>query len=375
MEHQPNRKIAFSTALELLMSNIERLQTSITESEIPAILITSLPSVRWLTGFTGSFGAALVTQDKVLFLTDSRYTLQAQEQCPDIETKSFRNPKKFSEFLKEEVGSFGLTQLAFDKNHATVATHEEWSEVLEGVELIAECDPIENLRKQKTDAEISLMRKACELADQAIELLLGKCKPGVKEIELFWIFEDFLRTVGATSAFAPIMISGPRTARPHGEPSERALEAGDFITFDLGVCIDGYNSDITRTVVLGPASDRQKEIYNHLLKTQIACIEAMKPGVNGRDVDALARTMLDEKDLGQYFGHGLGHGLGALVHDSGRLSPTTDETIQAGQIWTIEPGVYIEGFGGMRIEDDILITESGCEVLTCFPKTLIELPL
>jgi Xaa-Pro aminopeptidase len=357
------------------MSNIKRLQSILIESEINAILITNMPSVRWLTGFTGSFGAALVSQQRALFLTDSRYTLQSKEQCTDVESKSFRNPKKFAEFLKGEVDEFELTQLAFDKNQVTVATHAEWSKALEGIELVAQTDPIEELRKQKSDQEVTLMRRACELADQAIELLLGKCKPGVKEMELFWTFEDFLRKVGATSAFDPIMVSGPRTARPHGEPSERALEAGDFITFDLGACVEGYNSDITRTVVLGPATDRQKEVYNHLLKTQIACIDAMKPGVNGRDVDALARTMLDEKDLGQYFGHGLGHGLGALVHDSGRLSPTTDETIKAGQIWTIEPGVYIEGFGGMRIEDDILITETGCEVLTSFPKTLIELPL
>jgi Xaa-Pro aminopeptidase len=169
------------------------------------------------------------------------------------------------------------------------------------------------------------------------------------------------------------MISGHRTARPHGNPSDKLLEKGDLVTFDLGASVDGYNSDITRTVVLGPASDWQRQTYEQLLKAQCACVEAMNPGVNGKDVDGLARQILDEQDLAQHFGHGLGHGLGALVHDTGRLSPTVDQSIEVGQIWTIEPGVYIEGSGGMRIEDDIVITESGCDVLTAFPKHLIEI--
>ena len=148
---------------------------------------------------------------------------------------------------------------------------------------------------------------------------------------------------------------------------------GDFVTFDLGARLDGYCSDITRSFVIGKATDRQREVYEHLLKAQVACIGAMKPGASGTKVDALAREILNEKDLARHFGHGLGHGLGALVHDTGRLSASVDADIEVGQVWTIEPGVYIQGFGGMRIEDDILITEDGCEVLTHFPKELIEL--
>ena len=225
----------------------------------------------------------------------------------------------------------------------------------------------------KSAEEVAKVRHCCGISDKALEMLLTKVRPGVSELELFWAFEDFLREHSATSAFAPIMVSGLKTARPHGSPGEKLIEKGDLITFDLGACVDGYNSDITRTVVLGPASDRQRETYEQLLKAQCACVEAMKPGINGKDVDGLARTVLDEKDLAQHFGHGLGHGLGALVHDTGRLSPTVDQDIEVGQIWTIEPGVYIEGFGGMRIEDDIVITENGCDVLTAFPKHLIEI--
>jgi len=225
----------------------------------------------------------------------------------------------------------------------------------------------------KSADEVEKVRKCCEITDAALELLMKRLRPGVSELELLWTFEDFLRTHRATPAFDTIVLSGPRTARPHGRPGERRLQRGDFVTFDLGACLDGYNSDITRTFVLGPASERQREVYEQLLEAQVACVDAMRPGANGREVDALARKILDEKDLAQYFGHGLGHGLGAQVHDSGRLSSNVDQDIELGQIWTIEPGVYIEDFGGIRIEDDILITESGCEVLTSFTKHLIEI--
>lgn len=356
------------------MTNLQRLRDALCSADCAAMLITAPASIRWLTGFSGSFGAVLVAANAEYFLTDSRYTIQAAEQVADLPTRSFKSPQKFEEFLTDIVREAGLSQLAFDQNHVTVGSLAKWQKAMPTVELVPANDPIEQLREIKSADEIARIRSACQLTDDALTLLLDKTRPGVKEIELFWTLEDFLRPHGATLAFDPIIVSGPRTARPHGEPSDRPIERGDFVTFDIGARLDGYCSDITRTVVVGPASDRQREVYEHLLKAQVACIEAMKPGAKGRVVDSLARTILDEKGLAQYFGHGLGHGLGALVHDSGRLSQTVDHDIQAGQVWTIEPGVYIDGFGGMRIEDDIVITESGNEVLTGFPKHLIELP-
>lgn len=355
------------------MTNVERLQDALAELEIPAVVISNMPAIFWLTGFTGSFGLAVVTRDSGVFLTDSRYTIQAAEQCNDLPVDSFRSPQKAEEFLADHVARLGISKLAFDRNQVSVATLEKWTSALSGVELQPTNDPIDDLRMIKSAEEVAKVRHCCGISDQALEMLITKARPGVSELELFWAFEDFLRQHSATSAFDPIMISGLKTARPHGNPGEKLLEKGDLITFDLGACVDGYNSDITRTVVLGPASDQQREMYEQLLKAQCACVEAMKPGVNGRDVDGLARTILDEKNLAIYFGHGLGHGLGALVHDTGRLSSTVDQDIKVGQIWTIEPGVYIEGFGGMRIEDDIVITENGCDVLTAFPKHLIEI--
>lgn len=355
------------------MTNVERLREAMVEQDLPAVVISNLPAIYWLTGFTGTFGLAVVSRDGGVFLTDSRYTIQADEQCQDLPVDSFRSPQKAEEFLAEHATRLGLSKLAFDRNHVTIGMLEKWSGALSGIELVPIDDPIDNLRMIKSAEEISRVRHCCGISDKALELLLSLVRPGISELELLWAFQDFLRKHGATSAFDPIMVSGHRTARPHGDPSDKLLEKGDLITFDLGACVDGYNSDITRTIVLGPASDRQRETYEQLLKAQCACIDAMKPGINGRDVDGLARQILDEKDLAQHFGHGLGHGLGALVHDTGRLSSTVDQDIHVGQIWTIEPGVYIEGFGGMRIEDDIVITEDGCEVLTAFPKNLIEI--
>ena len=355
------------------MTNVQRLQAALTERDIQAVVISNLPAIYWLTGFSGSFGLAVVTRDSGVLLTDSRYTIQVAEQCRDIPVDSFRSPQKAEEFLAEHIARLGVSKLAFDRNHVTVGTLEKWRKSLATVELLPADDPIDDLRMIKSAGEVAKVRHCCGISDKALEMLLTIARPGVSELQLFWAFEDFLREHSATSAFDPIMISGHRTARPHGNPSDKLLEKGDLVTFDLGASVDGYNSDITRTVVLGPASDWQRQTYEQLLKAQCACVEAMKPGVNGKDVDGLARQILDEQDLAQHFGHGLGHGLGALVHDTGRLSPTVDQSIEVGQIWTIEPGVYIEGSGGMRIEDDIVITESGCDVLTAFPKHLIEI--
>lgn len=357
------------------MSNWSRLQTYLQEKEIDAMLLTNMASVRWATGFTGSFGLAIVQCDSGLFITDSRYKIQAAEECAGLETRSFANPTKVEDFLKDQLIERRISKLHFDHGQVTVSTFNRWKELFGSIELVAIDDPVDLLRMEKSEEELNKIRAACRLTDDCLGRLIAMVQPGRTEKELQWAFEDMLRAADASMAFPPIIVSGPRTARPHATASTRAFEPGDFITFDIGARLDGYCSDITRTVVLGPASSRQREIYEHLLKTQVACIEAMRPGAKSKEVDALARRMLDEKELGKYFGHGLGHGLGALVHDTGRLSPTVEHDIQVGQVWTIEPGVYIEDFGGIRIEDDVVINATGCEVLTKFPKHLMEVPL
>ncbi len=356
------------------MTNLERLQQFLAAKSIGAMLLTNMAAIRWATTFSGSFAAAIVTPTGGCFITDSRYKIQAKEECRDLAIRSFASPQRFEEFLKEIICEHGFAQMHFDHNHATVATLAKWRELMPNVEFIAIDDPVDLLRMNKVEDELARIRAACRFTEQCLEKLLALVKPGVTERQLVWAFEDMLRPVDGSLAFPPIIVGGPRTARPHATSGTRAFEPGDFITFDIGVRLNGYCSDITRTVVLGQASARQRECYEQLLKAQVACINAIRPGVKGKEIDGLARQILDEKDLGQYFGHGLGHGLGALVHDSGRLSQSSDQDIEVGQVWTIEPGFYIEGFGGARIEDDIVITPTGCDVLTSFPKHLIELP-
>jgi Xaa-Pro aminopeptidase len=198
-------------------------------------------------------------------------------------------------------------------------------------------------------------------------------QPGVSEYDIQLDLEFFIKRQGAEVAFAPTVVSGPNSAKPHGKAGERKLEVGDFVTLDLGAKKDGYCSDITRTFVIGEASERHKEVYGQVLAAQVAAIEALKVGTPANEPDSLSRSILAEKGLDQYFGHGLGHGLGRAVHDYGGLAPSSKDTIEAGQVWTVEPGVYIEGFGGVRIEDDVHVTAEGPQILTHFPKELMVL--
>jgi Xaa-Pro aminopeptidase len=353
------------------MTNLQRMQQALRDAQSPAFLVSNLSSVQWLTGFTGSAGIAIVTPDAGLLVTDSRYTLQAAEQCADMPSRTFSNPTPQNDFLFQQLQALQITRIGFDEENVTVATLKRWTEKFEGIELFPMPDPVATLRMVKSPEEVRRIREACRLTDACLEHLLPMVRPGVTEYNLLIEVEVFLRRQGSETAFPAIVVSGERSARPHGKPSQKRLEVGDFVTFDIGARVEGYCSDITRTVVVGEASERHREIYAQVLKAQLAALQAIKPGANGRDVDALARRILDEKDLGQFFGHGLGHGLGALVHDSGRLSPSGDQAIEPGQVWTVEPGVYLEGFGGVRIEDDALVTKDGIEILTHFTKELL----
>jgi Xaa-Pro aminopeptidase len=352
------------------MDHVSRLLERMLAADLPALLISHIGNVQWLTGFTGSFGLVVLTPSQGIFITDSRYTIQAQEQIQGLTIRSFANPTTSAEALLGALKEAGVSRIGFEKS-MTYANWEDWTQKLTGIELIPTADLISPLRMVKTPEELERLREACKLADATMEHALRMIQPGVREYDIGLDVEFFIRRNGAAIAFEPIVVSGPNSARPHGRPGERRLQAGDFVTLDLGAKLDGYNSDITRTVVVGKASDRQREIYNRVLEAQLAAIAALRPGANGREVDALARRKLG--DLAAHFGHGLGHGLGRDVHDAGGLSPTRDQPIEAGQVWTVEPGVYIEGFGGVRIEDDVIVTDESPEVITHTPKVLLEL--
>lgn len=351
---------------------LQRLREKMAEQQVSALFVSDILNVQWLSGFTGSSGYAIVTPDEALFLTDSRYTIQARQEVDGLDIAWFQRPKTFEEFLTENLEKIGVKELSFETS-ASYATWKDWSSKVSCVQWTPSPDVLKPLRMIKSPEEVDKIREACKITDACLQHLTRMMQPGVTEYDVQLDLEFFIRRSGAEVAFDPIVVSGANSARPHGQATEKKLEVGDFFTLDLGARKDGYCSDITRTFVIGDADERQREIYGQVLEAQVAAITALKPGTPASEPDRLARGILDERHLAKHFGHGLGHGLGRAVHDYGGLGPNSKDTIEPGQVWTVEPGVYIEGYGGVRIEDDVHVTESGPEVLNHFPKELMVL--
>ena len=349
------------------MSHVARVQEAVADSGLEAVLLSTTGSVQWVSDFTGSYGFALITPSNAVFVTDSRYAIQAQNQVNDLEIEWFGSPKNIYEILNSQFARLGIARLGFEPG-ISYSTWETWKDKFEGLALAPIGEMVSGLMKIKTADEIAKIREACKLGDASMQRALSMVQVGVSEYDIGLDIEFYFRKNGAQIGFDPIVASGPNSAKPHARPTERRIEKGDFVTIDLGCTLDGYSSDLTRTVVVGEATERHIEIYEQVLRAEVECCQLLVAGSNGRDVDQHARNVLDEKGLGQYFGHSLGHGLGRAVHDPGRLHFTADEPLHSGQVWTVEPGVYIEGFGGVRVEDDVVITDSGPEILTSTPK-------
>jgi Xaa-Pro aminopeptidase len=355
------------------MSNLARLQQALGEAGLPAMLVTDLANVAWLTGFTGTYGVAIVTATQARFVTDSRYTIQAGEEVKGFEIATFGSPTDGSEFLGAQLADLKVSEIGFEASSVTYETYEKWGKAFGSVRLVPATKILPPLRMIKSADEIAKVRQACEVADKTFEHLQRLVRPGVSELELELELEFFIRRQGFGIAFPPIVVSGARSARPHGHASEKLLEAGDLVTFDFGARVGGYNSDLTRTVGVVELAEKPRAMYAAVLEAQLAALDAIKPGARAADVDRLAREVLAKHGLAQYFGHGLGHGLGSAVHDYGRMNATSEDVFEPGQIWTVEPGVYVEGVGGVRIEDDVLVTDSGIEVFNRTPKELLIL--
>lgn len=341
---------------------------------VPAMLVSDLANVGWLTGFTGTFGVAIVTPDRARFITDSRYTIQAHEEVHGFEIVQFASPTDSATFIGQQIADLGIQEIGFESSSVTFESYERWQKAFGAVKLVPASTIMPPLRMVKSLAEIDRVRRACALTDKAFEHIKRLIAPGVTELEIELELEFYIRRQGAGVAFPSIVVSGNNSARPHGHATDKPLEAGDLVTLDFGARVDGYCSDITRTVGVMSLDNRRKEIYAAVLEAQLAALDAIKPGVRAAEVDRIARESLAKHDLAQYFGHGLGHGLGSAVHDYGRMSASSDDVFAPGQIWTVEPGVYIEGVGGVRIEDDVLVTETGIEIFNKAPKELLILP-
>jgi Xaa-Pro aminopeptidase len=353
------------------MLKLQKLREKFANENIDGILITSDYNRRYMTGFTGSAGVALVSEDKALFITDFRYMEQAAEQAEGYEVVQHHGPIQEEVALK--VKELGIKRLGFEKDFMTFSSHGVYESAVDA-ELTPVAGLIENLRLIKTDSEIKILKEAADIADAAFKHIIDYIKPGLTELQVSNELEFFMRKCGATSSsFDTIVASGTRSALPHGVATDKVIEKGDIITLDYGAYHKGYVSDMTRTVAVGEPSAKLKEIYQIVLDSQLKAMDEIKPGMTGIEADAIARNYIAEHGYKEAFGHSLGHGIGLEVHEGPGLSIRSDIVLQPGMVVTVEPGIYIPGIGGVRIEDDTLITEDSNETLIHSTKDLLIL--
>jgi len=351
-------------------ARLSRLRTLMRERKLEALFVTGAHNRRYLSGFTGSSGYLLITDEKAYLLTDFRYTSQAPEQAKHFEVVEHK--PKVTETLKDLLKACGIEQLGFEQQHVTYASYVAYAADLQGVRLVPTDSLVEELRMIKDEAELAVMREAAELADRTYAHVLTTLKPGMTESDVALTIEFFMRQHGAASvSFETIVASGERSALPHGKASDRVLQAGEFVKLDFGAYYKGYCSDITRTVMLGKPTAKHREIYDIVLEAQLNALAHMKPGMTGKEADALARDVIKKHGYGERFGHSTGHGLGMEVHEGPRLSSQSETVLAPGMTVTVEPGIYLPGFGGVRIEDDVVVTNEGVQRLTQSTKDFI----
>lgn len=352
------------------MQRLEKLKKLIREKELDAILIYMPVNRRYFSGFTGSAGYALIFQERNYFLSDFRYIQQSQKQCEGFEIVTMTIENTLSKIL----ASFNITKLGIEDNFMDVAAYLKLKQDIAGIEMRGIGQDLTMIRAVKDEKELEYIAKAAEIADSAFTDILNHIKPGVTEKEIADRLESFMKSKGASGlSFDSIVASGVRSSLPHGVASDKQIEDGDFLTLDFGCIYNGYCSDMTRTIVVGKASDKQKKIYSIVLEAQLKALELVKPGEICKDIDAAARNIIAENGYADYFGHGLGHGVGLQVHELPVLNPLGDIRLQENMVITDEPGIYIPDFGGVRIEDLIVVKQNGPVILSRSSKELIEL--
>jgi len=332
-----------------------------------AMLVTKLVNVRYLTGFSGSAGIMLVGVEDVFF-TDSRYEEQSAREVPDC--RRIIPSSAQDKVLPAEVSAQQITKLAIEATHVTLALAKRWREEMPSVSLVETSDVVEELRKVKDAAEISSLRAAAAIGDRGLAELLGRLKEGMTEVEVAAELEDTMRRAGSDGlSFPTIVAFGENAAEPHHSPNARRLKRGDFIKLDFGATSGGYHSDMTRTVAFGEPDPELAKIYEIVRSSQQAGVEAVASGATGAQVDGASRTIVEQ--AGYTYGHGTGHGCGLEVHEAPTANKTSEDVLKPGMTVTVEPGIYLPGLGGVRIEDLVVVTDGGCEVLTRSPKELV----
>jgi Xaa-Pro aminopeptidase len=352
---------------------LARLRQCLPEAGIDALLVCQPENRRYLSGFSGSSGWLLVSAGTAALATDSRYWDQAEHESPEWQLVKYgQGGRSFAESGLPAFLALGPVQrLGFEADYVTYAEAHAWMERLPGLTWVPVGGLVARLRAIKDAVELATLRRAVAIADEALAAALGQVRPGQSERELAWLIDSEMRAHGADDvAFDTVVAAGPNAAQPHHHPGDRLIGAGEPVVIDMGACAGGYRSDLTRTVCLGEPLDGERfwSVYDTVLRAQTAAEAALGPGAAFGLVDAAARDLIGAAGYGDYFGHGLGHGVGLAVHEDPFLRQNDQRPLVAGNLVTIEPGIYIPGWGGVRIEDLAWITEDGAEVLTTAPK-------
>ncbi len=355
-----------------MIDRISKLLARFDELDLDAVLVSSAYNRRYLSGFTGSSGYLIITKTARYMLTDFRYIEQGKEQCIAYEIIDYYK-KGLLDTIEDILLKESISSIGFEDSKLTVKEFEQLITKFESIKWIEMNNMIEEIRMIKDDSEIELIAHAASIGDAAFSHIIDYIKPGMTEIEVAIELEYYMKKNGASKlSFDSIVASGKRSSLPHAMPTNKVIEHGDFVTLDFGCIYKGYCSDMTRTIVIGEASDKQKEIYALVLKAQLNACNHIKAGIIGKVGDGYARDIIDKAGYRINFGHGLGHGLGLEVHEKPRLSLLSEDLIKENMIMSIEPGIYIPGFGGVRIEDLVLITKDGIRNFCTSPKELIR---
>lgn len=355
------------------MTRLEKIESKLNELELDAVIIRGEINRRYLSGFTGSNAYLYISKTTKKFLTDFRYLEQASKQCPDFDIIDYMKDG-LENTINAIIEQDNAKKLGFEDSVLTFKDYMILKEGLKSVKLVPIGDIVEQIRMVKDEQELECIKKAASIGDMAYEHILTFVKPGVTEKEIALELETFMKKNGAEKlSFDTIVASGIHSSLPHAEPTDKKIEDGDFVTLDFGCVYKGYCSDMTRTFVVGKASEKQKEIYNTVLEAQEKSLAVIKAGCIGKEVDKIARDIISDKGYGDYFGHGLGHCVGLFIHEEPRLSPKDENVFKENMVVTVEPGIYIPDFGGVRIEDLVCVTKDGIINFTSSPKQLVEI--
>jgi len=341
-----------------IKDRLQKLRQGLAEKEIDAIFISQPENRRYLSGFDGSSGYLLITPQNTILATDFRYIEQARIQAPDYEI--FPAIGGIVDWFPQLVAELNLKKLGFEAGHVTFARYQQLSDILNKAQsqlrLIPVNGLVESLRAIKEPEEIELITKAAEISDAAIEYIENTVHIGMSEKEVAWEIEKFIREKGnETIPFDFIVASGPNSALPHTKPSSRTIQSGEPVVIDIGARVGGYSSDLTRTICLGTPDDTFPKVYDTVLRAQLTAMAKITEGMSGGQIDNVARKVIEQAGYGQAFGHALGHGIGLASHESPRLGPNSADKLTSGMVFTIEPGIYLTGWGGVRIEDAVVM--------------------